>query len=265
MTAAVTVMVLVAMTYANDFLGKRMAENEYTTNRQFMYTTGLQIDDMAWTVGRAQTVRYSSQYGNMKFESLVLNYTFEVFPTGGSGEDDWTTLFSIKTGMILFNMPVEAYSIGNNYFERVLPTYDGSFLQNGSSAPVSHVFCVEKLPMNDGSYIRIGIIPSIRMLNSTISGPTGSSTNYTKLYLPVLEPGNHGYLSQSITMTGNDIIKMVSSGVDRVRITATFPNAASGFDNGFFNFEDVSKTVTLSEDSVVELYVGKVIVTLGQV
>ncbi len=259
MTAAVIVMVLVAMTYANGFLSSHMAENEYSTNKQFMLTTGLQIDDIAWTVGRAQTVRYSSQYGHMKFQSPVVNYTVEVY------DGSWTTLFNITTGMILFNIPTEAYSLGDNYFERVTPAYNGSFLQEGSSAPVSHVFCVEKLPMNDGSYIRVGIIPSIRMLNSTISGPLGTSTKYTKLYLPVLEQGNHLYLSQSITMMGNDIIKIVSSGVDRVRINATFPCSALGFDNTFFNFDHISETRTLSAGSVVEFYVGKIIVTLGQV
>jgi len=259
MTAAVIVMILVAMSYANNFLGSRMAENEFSTNRQFMLTTGLQIDDIAWTIGRAQTVRYSSQYGNMRFQSPAVNYTFEVY------DGSWTTLFNITTGMILFNIPIDAYSIGNNYFERVLPASNGSFLQEGPSAPVSQVFCVEKLPMNDGSYTRIAVIPSIRMLNSTISGPLGTSTNYAKFYLPVLEQGNHRYLSQSITMTGNDIIKIVGSGVDTVRINVTFPNAASGFESTFFNFDHISETKTLSSGSVVEFYVGKVIVTIGQV
>jgi hypothetical protein len=66
-------------------------------------------------------------------------------------------------------------------------------------------------------------------------------------------------------MTGNDITKVVGSGVDRVRITADFLKDSSGFDSTFFNFEEVSETVTLSPDSVVEFYVGNVIVTLGQV
>ena len=47
LTAAVVVMILVAMGFANNFLDARMAENEFSTNKQFMYTTGLQIDDIA--------------------------------------------------------------------------------------------------------------------------------------------------------------------------------------------------------------------------
>jgi predicted lactoylglutathione lyase len=123
-TAAVTVMILVAMGFANTFLDARMAENEFSTNKQFMLTTGLQIDDIAWTIGRTQTVRYSSQYGNMKFQSLAVNYTFEVDTGGG-----WETLFSNTTGMILFNIPVSTYSVSNNYFERIMPTSNGSFFK----------------------------------------------------------------------------------------------------------------------------------------
>ena len=252
-------MILVAMGFANTFLDARMAENEFSTNKQFMYTTGLQIDDIAWTIGRTQTVRYSSQYGNMRFQSLAVNYTFEVFTSGG-----WETLSSNTTGMILFNMPVSTYSVSNNYFERVMPSSNGSFLQEGPSAPVSQVFCVEKLPMIEGNYTRIVAVPSIRMLNSTIEGQ-GSTTNYYKFYLPTLVPGNHLYRSQSITMMGNDIAKVVMNDVNQVRINVTFPNADLGFDEDFFNFDHISETVTLISGSVVEFYIGKVIVTLGQV
>jgi hypothetical protein len=252
-------MILVAMGFANNFLDARMAENEFSTNKQFMLTTGLQIDDIAWTIGRTQTVRYSSRFGNMKFESVALNYTFEVDMGAG-----WVPVFANVTGMILFNIPVSTYSISNNYFERILPSSNGSFLQEGPSAPVSHVFCVEKLPMAEGNYTRIVVVPSIRMLTSTIEGPEGAS-NYTKFYLPTLEPGTHLYRSQSITMTGDEITKIVRSGVNQVRITVTFPNTGSGFDSGFFNFDHISETIPLPDDSVAEFYMGKVIVTLGQI
>jgi hypothetical protein len=252
-------MILVAMGFANNFLDARMAENEFSTNKQFMLTTGLQIDDIAWTIGRTQTVRYSSQYGNMKFQSQAVNYTFEV--NDGS---DWEVVFSNATGMILFNIPVSTYSVSNNYFERVMPSSNGSFLQQGSSAPVSQVFCVEKLPMDEGNYTRIVAVPSIRMLNSTIDGPEGT-TNYYKFYLPALMQGNHLYRSQSITMTGKNITKVVRSEVSQVRISVTYDKASLGFDSDFFKFDHDSETVILPEGSVVEFYVGKVIVTLGQV
>jgi len=274
LTAAVVVMILVAMGFANNFLDARMAENEFSTNKQFMLTTGLQIDDIAWTIGRTQTVRYSSQYGNMKFLSPALNYSFEVEFKGAEGV--WVPVFSEDTGMIIFNIPVSTYSVSNNYFERIMPSSNGSFLKEGPSAPVTHVFCVEKLPMNEGNYTRIVVVPSIRMLNSTIDDPSGAPKSYTKFYLPTLEQGSHRYLSQSITMTGTDITKIVQSGVSQVRINVTFsngmPQSTQGFDYDFFNFDHTiddyhaSEIVTLpDDDSVVEFYVGKVIVTLGKV
>jgi hypothetical protein len=254
-------MILVAMSFANTFLDARMAENEFSTNKQFMLTTGLQIDDIAWTIGRTQTVRYSSKFGNMRFQSSAVNYTFEV--NTGAG---WEPVFARATGMILFNVPVSTYSVGNNYFERVSPSSNGSFLQLGPSATVSHVYCVEKLPMNEGNYTRIVAVPSIRMLNSTIGGTQGpTSTNYFKFYLPTLEPGMHLYRSQSITMTGDSITKVVRSGVTGVRINVTFPNAGSGFDSTFFNFDHVSEVVDLPDGSVVEFYIGKIVATLGQI
>ena len=256
-------MILVAMSFANNFLNARMAENEFSTNKQFMLTTGLQIDDIAWTIGRTQTVRYSSNYGNIKFQGVALNYSFEVF-TGGA----WQSAFANFTGMIMFNIPVSTYSVSNNYFERISPSSNGSFLQQGPSAPVAHVFCVEKLPMNEGNYTRIVVVPSIRMLNSTIAGAQQSTTNYFKFYLPTLEAGSNPYLSQSITMTGNDITKVTRSGVNQVRINVTFPNGgsgSSGFGSDFFHFDHISETTILPANSVVEFYVGKVIVSLGKV
>ncbi len=261
LTAAVVVLVLVAVTYANNFLDVRLAENEFSSNRQFMLTAGLQIDDIAWTIGRTQTVRYSSSYGSIGYQSAAVSYTFETLKGGV-----WAPQLTNVTGMVMFKMPVDKYSVGNNYFDRILPSSNGSFLQQGSTAPVSHVFCIEKLPMSDGSYTRVVVVPSIRMLNATIAGSEGSSTRYYKFYLPILVPASSNpHLSQSITMTGNDIQKLTLSGVDGVRISVTFPNGPSGFDAGFFNFESATIEVpNIVADSVVEFYTGQVVVTLGK-
>jgi hypothetical protein len=260
-------MILVAMGFANTFLDARMAENEFSTNKQFMLTTGLQIDDIAWTIGRTETVRYSSKFGNIKYQSAALNYTFEV-NKGGT----WTTAVTNVTGMIMFYIPISTYSISNNYFERILPSSNGSFLQTGPSAPVSNVFCVEKLPMSEGNYTRIVVVPTVRMLNATIAGPQQNATNYYKFYLPTLVPSStNPHLSQSITMTGTDITKVTASNVSQVRITVTFPNDGSlGFASDFFKFDHTVgnyaiETANLLSGSVVEFYLGKVVVSLGQV
>jgi len=92
LTSAVVVMILLAMSFANNMLGSRLAENEYSTNKQFMLTTGLQVDDVAWTIGRTQTVRFSSEYGNLQFQKSTIRYTIQV--DNGSGV--LKTLFSAR-------------------------------------------------------------------------------------------------------------------------------------------------------------------------
>jgi len=72
---AVVVMLLVTTVFANNFLNARMVENEFSAVKQFMQTVGLQIDDVAWIQGRTQTIRYASKCGQLKLESVALNYT----------------------------------------------------------------------------------------------------------------------------------------------------------------------------------------------
>jgi len=253
-TAAVVVMVMVAMSYAENILSMKMAENEFSSNQQFMRTTGQQIDDIAWMVGRTQTVSYSGRYGQVSFLPDVLTYTFEVHTTSSG----WQPALSYTTGIIMFKMPVSALSKGNNYFERVPNYANSSFIQSGSSAPVAQVFSIEKLPMQDGSYVRTVVVPTVRVL--------GSAGNF-KFYLPTLDNGTNLYRSQSITMVGNDISKLpkVEQNVDQVRITVTFDKADQGFDSSFFNFRQLTETQALSENSHAEIYVGNVVITIGQV
>jgi hypothetical protein len=253
LTASVIVMIMVAMSYANNILGLKVAENEFSSNQQFMRTTGQQIDDIAWTIGRTQTVSYSGKYGQVSFQPHVLTYTIEVHhPTTG-----WTTLpKTYTTGMILYNMPVRSYSMGNDFFVRVPNYASGSFVQSGSTAPIAQVFSIEKMPMNDGSYIRTVVVPTARMIGSN---------GFYKFYLPTLENGTHLFRSQSITMCGNDVSKVPENHVDQVRITVSFPKATEYLDNSFFNFKETIETISLPSDSHVEFYVGNVVVTLGQV
>jgi hypothetical protein len=251
-------MILVAMSYAYNILNTQMAGNEFSTNKQFMLTTGLQIDDIAWTIGRTQTVTYSSKFGFLNYNESALDYTFQVY----NNTLLLANFSSPATGIILYNMPVSSYSLGNNYFERVPFSANGSFLQSGSSAPVSQVFCREKLSDNQTSYTQIAVVPTIRVLNSTITG--AQPTSYFKFYIPYLTKGGTKLSSSpSVTLTGENVTKITETGVNKVIISVS-PNANSGFDTSFFNF--TSNTVTLNiPNSVVEFYFGEVQVVEGQV
>ena len=252
-TAAVVVMLLVTITFANNYLTQRIAENEFNAMKQFMQTTGLQLDDVAWTIGRTQTVRYASTYGQVNFESAVLNYTVYV---------NDNPIANFTTGVLFFNMPITRYNVGNNYHERILPSADRSFLQEGASGAVSHVFVVEIVPMDDGNYIRIVVAPSIRILNSTIT--TGGTTRaYYNFYLPILEQGGNPRLSQSVTLQGTQVKVQTTGDVNRIKIVVGFPKEGFGFDEGFFGFDRTEEEVVVPDDSILEFYTSEVIVSLG--
>ncbi|NWG10490.1 hypothetical protein HXY33_01875 [Candidatus Bathyarchaeota archaeon] len=257
LTSAVVTLLLVAIVFANNFLDARLAENEFSAMKQFTQTVGLQMDDVAWTIGRTQTIRYASKYGQVNFESLALTYTVYVNTGGG-----YTYLANYSAGILLYNMPVSKYSLGNNYHERIFPSTDRSFLQMGTSAPISHVYVMEKLPMNDGEYIRIVVAPTVRMLNSKIS-TGGEIKNYYKFYLPLLSSGDNPRLSQSVTLTGKTVSVETAGSINLIRINVTFPKSSLGFDTSFFNFDNTAEIVDIPDGSIIEFYTGEVVVSLG--
>jgi hypothetical protein len=254
LTSAVVVLLLVTIVFANNFLSSRMAENEFSATKQLMQTLGLQTDDVAWTIGRTQTTRYAGRFGVVNFESLALNYAVYV--------NDTVVLGNYSTGVLLFNMPIDKYSMGNNYEERITPSSDRSFLQVGTSAPVCHVFITEKVPMNDGNYIRVIVAPSIRVLNSTITNG-GVVTNYFKFYLPVLKAGVSPRHSQSVSLAGSSVLVDTRGSVSKVKIHVSFQKASLGFDSQFFNFDSVDEEVDVPNGSIVQFYTGEVTVSLG--
>lgn len=257
LTSCVVVLLLVTIVFANNFLNSRMAENEFSAMKQFMQTTGLQMDDVAWTSGRTQTIRYASRFGLVNFESLALNYS--VYVDKGAG---YVLVANYSTGIILFNMPISRYSVGNNYHEQISPVSDRSFLQIGTSAPVCHVFVIEKAPMNDGNYIRVVASPSLRMLNSTIS-TDGEVKNYFKLYLPILSSGTHPRNSQSITLVGSTIAVKTENNVNKIKVQVVVPKASLGFDQDFFHFDAAQEEVDVPDGSILQFYTGEVSVSLG--
>ena len=266
MTTALVVLVFVAMNYANSNLTLSIAGDEFSASKQFMQTVGMQIDNVAWTIGRTETVDFTSRYGQIAFVSNVINYTVEI-NNGGS----WQTIYNATTGMIMYKMPTSTYNLGNNYFDRVVPSNDGSILQWNASASVSQIFATEKLPMNDGSFARVISVPAVRALNSTLNTAAGNYSYY-KFYLPTLIGGSSPYLSQSVTLTGSNLNRVMPSGtVTQIRINATAlaaPSTPPGFDSAFFSFDHSSETINIphgTSEPLIEFYSGTVSVSIGLV
>lgn len=268
MTGAMVAILSVALVFANNLLWSKVAEGDFDSSRQLMYSVGLQIDDVAWTVGRTETIRYASQYGDIEFESSVLTYTVTV---NGVPEQ-------YETGILMFNLPTSRYSISDDYWERIFPDPDESLTLTGTSAPVARVFAIERTPMPDGKYIRVVAAPSIRVLFSSINSST--NTYYVRMYLPVLSAGESPRLSQSITLTGESVNAYTTNGISSISVTVDFPRADADFDSAFFNFPDddfpyddnseeldIPPIVTYPaegyHDVVLELYVSEVSVGFG--
>jgi len=249
LTSAIIVMLLITIPFANNYLNARVAENEFSTMQQFMQTIGLQIDDVAWIIGRTQTMHYASKYGSVGVQSPALDYSIY---SGGN------LIANFSVGVILFNIPVGDYSVGNGYFEQIFPA-SRSFLQQNASAPVARLLVTEKLPMPDGSYVRIVVAPIIRQLSSVVNNIT-----YVRLYLPILENGPSPQLSQSMTLTGRNVTHVTINNASNVTIGVSFPNAVGmGLSSDFFNFEKTSEAVNATSGSIVEIYTGEVTVSLG--
>ncbi len=267
MTGAIVTILSVTLIFANNLLWSRVAEGDFDSSKQLMQTAGLQIDDVAWTVGRTETIRYASQYGEIVLEPSILNYTVSV----GDGVDVYK--FSYLTGALLFNIPTSRYSLTNGYWERIFPFQNESLTLNGTSAPVVRVFAVERMPMYDGSYIRVVVAPAIRVLYSSINTSV-SSTYYIKMYLPVLTVGEAPRLSPSITLTGDSFTANTISNVTSISVTVDFPRGASpeNFDSDFFNFPYDSEIFDVPSigtppsgynNVVLELYLSEVSVGFG--
>ncbi|MEM3725856.1 MAG: hypothetical protein QXK98_03225 [Candidatus Bathyarchaeia archaeon] len=251
LTSAIVVLLLVTIVFANDFLNARMATSEFSAMKQFMQNVGLQIDDVAWIPENTRTIRYASRFGQVSFVPAALTYNVYVNGT--------VFLANFTTGIILFNMPVDKYSLGNGYYECLFPS-NRSFLKTGASAPVSYVYVIEKLPMYGGSFIRVVVVPTIRMLNTTVT-THGSGANYSKFHLPILTNGTLSYVSQSMTLRGKNVSVKAAENVATIKINVTFPKNIFGFDESFFNFERTEVVVNV-QGSVVEFYTGEVRVSL---
>ncbi len=259
MTGAIVAILSVALFFANNLLWSRVAEGEFNSSKQLMQTAGLQIDDVAWTAGRTETINYASQYGFVVLESSVITYNVSVETSEG------TTNFVNTTGALMFNMPTSRYSISDDYWARIFPDPDESLTLTGTSAPVARVFAIERTPMPDGKYIRVVAAPSIRALNSSII-TTSVSTFYIRLYLPVLSAGESPRISQSVTFTGESVVAHTLNDVLSVSVSVDFPRSASDFDSAFFNFPEATQNipVPLGFDNVVfELYLSEVSVGFG--
>jgi hypothetical protein len=249
-TCAIVAMLLVALTFSSSYLNTYLAQNEFSLMQQFMQKIGLQIDDVAWIPGRTQTTAYTSKYGSVRVLPSALTYTFyaDGSPIPGA---------SFNVSILMFDMPITLYNLGNNYSQQIFPSTN-SFLQQNASAPICRIFAVEKAPMTDGSFSRIIVAPIIREMDSTTNGAP-----HIQLYLANLVSGSSPQQSQSVTVTGQNLWYNSTSFTNSITISLNFPKTGLGFTPNFFNFDSINKTISVTSTSVAAIFAGQVAVSLG--
>ncbi|MEA2090060.1 MAG: hypothetical protein U9O89_04805 [Thermoproteota archaeon] len=256
-TGTIVVLLTVTLVFSNNFLWTKIAESDFNSAKQFMQTIGVQINDVAWDIGRTETVRYSTKYGQMKFLPNALNYTIQYVTESGN------KTVSYMVGVLLFNIKVSDFSISDDYYQLIFPSSTDKLVFTGASAPAVQVFAVEKLGMNSENFIRVVVAPSIRALFSNITTVGDSNTSYVKLYLPILKEGGALRRSQSVTLTSHSINVTTQEKVSVVNVTVSFPMDGSGFNESFFHFPSTNQTITVQSGFVLEIYTSEVSTGLG--
>lgn len=256
-TGTIVVLLTVALVFSNNFLWKKMAESDFNSAKQFMQTVGVQIDDVAWTIGRTETVRYSTKYGLMTFLPNASKYTIH-YTTDGENKS-----VSYLVGVLLFNIRASDFSMSDDYYQLIFPSSADNLVLTGASAPTGRVFARQKFYMTGGDFIRIVVVPSIRAVFSNITTVGGDNTSYVKLYLPVLKGVGAPRRSQSVTLTSRSINVTTEEEVSAVNVSVSFPLNGSGFGQSFFHFPSTDQTIPVQSGSVLEIYASEVSTGLG--
>jgi len=255
LTAAIMVLVLVAVNFATTFLEARISESEFASVKQFMQTAAVQVDDVAWTPWRTQTFRHSCKYGSMNFISDALNYT--IYYKNASGEYHISEL----SGILTFKMPISKYNMYDGYFDLVYPTSDSlvnSLVFRGANAPVARVFAIEKL--STGNYVRLILNPCVRIVEANVSGE-----KQYKVYLPILYKAEPKGNNPTVTFTSTQLSSLVIPNVTEIRIVVT----SLIYDADFFVKSPASvdkitdEVIDVDDGSTLILYISEVRVSIG--
>ncbi|MEM3874268.1 MAG: hypothetical protein QXU45_03970 [Candidatus Bathyarchaeia archaeon] len=255
LTGAVVLLVLVAMNFAVNLRDSKIAQNEFSSVRQFMQAAAVQIDDIAWVPWRTQTFRYSRSYGSMSFMPNTLNFT--IYFRNASGE---YRLGSYVSGVLAYNMPISRHNMYDGYMELIYPANAplDNFIFSGANASVARVYAVEKL--STGPFVRLVLNPCVRIVEANISGK-----KQYRLYLPILYESSFRGNNPTVTFTSKQISSDAKNAT-KIRILVT---TSSAYGAGFFAKSPqgpntiVNKEIDLGGFSTVVFYLGRVEVAVG--
>jgi len=230
MLMAITLFVMsIALSFVNNTLTRREGENDFESAKIFMKNVGLQVDDVAWTEGRVDTVHFTSQYGQVEFlphsgEPYPLKYTvtYNYLDADGMEKSDEEYYYS---SILMYNLPIDKSFLGEGYDEAILPKNVNSARElkpvaSGTTAPVANVFAIQKSNVGADQYLRIVLVPVMRYHEYYVSS-SGPQTNLGYSTTPIkiniqkvtwngVEDGTYGSFSVTIENPGGSSVDLDS-------------------------------------------------------
>jgi hypothetical protein len=228
-TAATVVLVLVSGSYALQVLQSQQASSEFDTVQKSILTFDDAVRDIAWDRGGSRSVRFTTNYGNMRLMSS--NKSFEINAPGGFQQN-------FTTAVIKYSMPSSYFTLGNGY---------SSYVLGNESAVVSSLTdsSCQALVTQEAGFATVALNYRVRVSREGPSTNVGStSINYVDILLIRLNCTNISIGSGAFDLVAkNTAITTVTSNVctvggdDHFRVTS---------DDGAYDFP-----LNLSSDSKV--------------
>jgi len=272
--STLVVLVLAAVAVTQQVLNSYWPQNDILTGKQFMVSVGEGINNVAWRPSQSNVIPYTTHVGLLAFREDSINYTITI-ETNNTG----TQTFNVSTGIFLYRLPLQYYTMSEGYFER-LPynVSENDPVALGANVTTNRVFLVRESTGTETGYIVLAVVPRFSLINNTITFVTNGdnrTTIYYRLYIANLTLGTVGATQRSITVQGIGFKVTQYSKVYNVTVKVGFPKDYPwGFYNDFFHFNSTEQVIPVPiagvvvngvvvEDVVVEVYVGNVVLSYG--
>jgi hypothetical protein len=107
-TAVTVMLVVVSSVFALQALERQQAASEFDTVERSVLAFDDGLRDIAWDIGGSRSVRFTTQYGNMRLISSSKEFSITI-----PGVVD---PYEFNTSVIEYLLPSTYFSIGNNYY-----------------------------------------------------------------------------------------------------------------------------------------------------
>jgi hypothetical protein len=243
-TAATVVLVVVSSAYALQVLTRQQAEAEFETVQNSILAFDDALRDIAWDLDGSRSVRFTTQYGNLRLINGGKNFTINAYGING------TFSYQFSTAVVEYEMP-HGYGI---------PGGDSSYILGDDRTAVSKL--TESLGQaflehKNGS----AIITLNYRVRVSEEGPITvglSEINYIDIFVISLKCESSAISSSDFNLVCRNIgIKTISSDVFSVTApTGAYISVSDGTKSNSVNLDDLN--LNYGENAVFNLIVSEV-------